>query len=557
MEGKNQTPKESIWSQIDMHILIPGVLCLLLIVVLGAVIPDQFNTALLGSLDWIMEHFKWVYVLCTVLIVVLFLAIIFGKWGDIKLGGKDAEPSISNITWLTLTITGTIAVGICFYGVSGPVNLFMNPPEFLSVEAGTPEAVVPTLEYCFLHYGLPVFFLICCVALMIALVYYNGRQSLKASSTLYPLIGDRCHGIIGIVINVLVIICMIDCGTNMGLAVIQLNAGIGTVAGMESTPSFEPYIVIFYTVMAILFACSGVHKMMGKLSNFNAACYFLIMLFVLIAGPIGANRLLTLCMESVGEFITDFIPMISFGDSVVQTGWQNNNTMFYYSWNLVPGLLQALFYVSIAYGRTLRQFIVVNCVIPAAVTGTWYVIFGGTAMLQILDGSNLYELMLQYGDGIATFAFLDMLPAGTFLKWFFIILAMVTFITFADSIAYSIPMLFMKKTELDASKTNVPKKFNAAVGLFMGFLTFVLLYVGGYDALNSAIVVCGFPCAIVTIFVVISAFRFLSHRDKYDCTYQDEIEEKRLAEERQFQEAVAEAVQEELKKEKQSNVDLA
>lgn len=35
---------------------------------------------------------------------------------------------------------------------------------------------------------------------------------------------------------------MIDCGTNMGLAVIQLNAGIGTVAGMSETPGFEPYI---------------------------------------------------------------------------------------------------------------------------------------------------------------------------------------------------------------------------------------------------------------------------------------------------------------------------
>lgn len=51
----------------------------------------------------------------------------------------------------------------------------------------------------------------------------------------------------------------------------------------------------------------------------------------------------------------------------------------------------------------------------------------------------------------------------------------------------------------------------------------MLLYVGGYDALNSAIVVCGFPAAIVTIFVVIAAVKFLSNRKKYDYTYREEL----------------------------------
>lgn len=525
MDDKRNTPKQSIWKQIDLQVLIPGAICLLLLVVVGAFIPNQFDQALNSALTWIMAHFKWVYVLCVLLVTALCLFIVFSKFGNIKLGGKNAKPSIKTGTWFTLTLTGTIAVGICFYGVSGPVNLFMNPPAFLGVEGGTREAIIPTLEYCFLHYGLPPFFLICCVALMIALVYYNGNQTLKASSTLYPLLGDKCHGGIGKIINVFVIICMINCGTNMGLAVIQLNSGIATVSGMSETPHFEPYIVIFYTVATVLFACSGVHKLMGKLSNVNAICYFAIMAFVLLFGPIGANRILTLGFESLGRFVSDFVPMISFGDTIYQTGWQNNNTMFYYSWNLVPGLLQALFYVSIAYGRTLRQFVLVNCVLPAVVTGGWYVLFGGTAMLQILEGSNLYALMQQFGDGIATFAFLDALPGGAFLRWFFIVLAMITFITFADSIAYSLPMLFMKKTELDASKTRVPKAFNAAVGIFMGVLTFILLYVGGYNALNSVIVVCGFPAAIITIFVVISAMKMLFNREKYDKTYQEELRE--------------------------------
>ncbi|NYZ92731.1 BCCT family transporter, partial [Lacticaseibacillus rhamnosus] len=189
-----------------------------------------------------------------------------------------------------------------------------------------------------------------------------------------------------------------------------------------------------------------------------------------------------------GEFVRDFIPMISFGDPIYQTGWQNSNSMFYYAWNLVPALMQALFYVSIAYGRTLRQFLLVNCLLPCTVVFTWYAAFGGNAMLGILNGSDLFAQMQQFGDGIATFAFLGTLPLGQIMKWVFIIVAMMTFITFSDSVAYSFPMLLMKKTSTDISLTKIPKALNAAVAIFMGVLTMVLLFVGGYDALNQVIV---------------------------------------------------------------------
>lgn len=49
----------------------------------------------------------------------------------------------------------------------------MNPPEFLGVEVGTQEALIPTLEYCYLHYALPPYFLITAAAMVLGLVYYK------------------------------------------------------------------------------------------------------------------------------------------------------------------------------------------------------------------------------------------------------------------------------------------------------------------------------------------------------------------------------------------------
>lgn len=530
MSDKDSRKAKFDWKEIDKRVMIPGSVCLLLVVLIGAVFPTRSETALTAAVAWIMDHFKWMYIIFIVGVTIFSLWLVFSKTGDVKLGGKKAKPSFSMLTWITLSLTGTIAVGICFYGVSGPVNTFMNMPKFLEVQgfkSGTPQAVVPTLEYCFLHYGIPSYFLMVFFGLAIAILYYNGKKDLHGSSTLYPLLGEKTKGIIGQLVNIMMIVCLIVCGTNMGLAVIQLNSGIGTVAGMSHTPNFLMALIIFYTVATVIFATSGAHKLMGKLSNINAVCYVIILVFILFATNF--NRTFELLFTSVGRFVMDFVPMVTFGDPVYQTGWQNSNSMFYFAWNFVPAMMQCLFYVSISYGRTLRQFIVVNCLVPCIVVFTWYSAFGGNAMFGILNGSNLWVQMQKFGAGISTFAFLGTLPLGNVMKWFFLIVAIMTFITFSDSVAYSFPMLFLKDTEADPSLTKQPKILNVAIAIFMGVLTAVLLFVGGYDALNMVVVVLGFPACVIQIFVLISIVKFLRNREKYDITYQEEMKEKEAA----------------------------
>ena len=74
---------------------------------------------------------------------------------------------------------------------------------------------------------------------------------------------------------------------------------------------------------------------------------------------------------------------------------------------------------------------------------------------------------------------------------------------------------------------------NVAVALFMGALTFVLLYIGGYDALNEMIVFLGFPLGIVMFLIVLSTIKMLTNREKYDLTYQEELAQE-AAEEKQL-----------------------
>ena len=259
---------------------------------------------------------------------------------------------------------------------------------------------------------------------------------------------------------------------------------------------------------------------MVKLSTVNAFSYFIVLIFILQVGS--TNRLLNLAITSISQFICDFLPMMSYGDPIYETGWQTHNTIYYYSWNIAPTLLHAMFYVSISYGRKLKEFIIYNSIIGVFVTMLWYVIFGGSAIFSILDGGNLYELMQQYGDSIATFAFLDTLPLGSILKYVFLVIAVLSFLTFSDGIAYSFPILLMKETDSDVSKTKTPKILHALVATLMGVLTWMLLNIGGYDALDTLMVALAFPAAILMILVMFSFLKALRNREKYDKTLHSE-----------------------------------
>ena len=507
---------------INHKVFLIGIGVLLLFVTIGIAFPAAFNNGMNAFNAWSMKNFKWVYVLCAVITSVFGFWVMFSKVGDIRLGGKNAKPSVKTLPWVTISLTGSIAIGICFFGVAGPVQNFLNPPEFLGVEGGTPEAVVPALQYCFLHYGIPAYFIVTMAGFALAISAYNGRRAFRASSALYPLIGKHCDGPIGTIVDAFMVMSLVIVGTNMGLSVIQLNAGLNNVLGMGGV-DMQLVIIVVYLVMTIYFACSGVHGAMGALSNANALMYVGVILFVLICG--GVNRLLGLYSTTVSDFIMKYIPMVGFADPVLETGWQESNTMFFYSWNAMPGLLPAFFYASISYGRKLKEFVLVNIMVPTLFMTCWYVFVGGTAIFGVMEGSGLSDVIAAEGSGIATFAFLETLPLGSITKWIFIVMAIFTFVTFSDAICYSFPLMFLKNVTKDAADNKTPKILVVGTAVFMALLTLTLLYAGGYDAMETSILCWGLPSSALIVLFAISSFKFLLNRKKYDVTYQEELAE--------------------------------
>lgn len=57
------------------------------------------------------------------------------------------------------------------------------------------------------------------------------------------------------------------------------------------------------------------------------------------------------------------------------------------------GPVMGLFFVRLGYGRTLRQFVVVNWLMPSIFGLVWFSIFGGTVLhAQFYEGVNYYDI---------------------------------------------------------------------------------------------------------------------------------------------------------------------
>lgn len=61
-------------------------------IVCGIFFTNQFGAAMSNMLYWVGDNFGWWINLLTVFCVIVGIVIVIFRWGDVKIGGKDAKP---------------------------------------------------------------------------------------------------------------------------------------------------------------------------------------------------------------------------------------------------------------------------------------------------------------------------------------------------------------------------------------------------------------------------------------------------------------------------------
>lgn len=182
-----------------------------------------------------------------------------------------------------------------------------------------------------------------------------------------------------------------------------------------------------------------------------------------------------------------------------------------------------LFLIKLAYGRTLREFVIVNMIVPALFVLVWFSVFGGGAILLDAEiGCKIYDLIRDTGPAMAWYALFAQLPASGIMNLVAWIIVSISFITLAESMTMSLASMSCK----DYMDTNGETKPPQALCIFWGFIiatvAYMLLYTGGRSAIETVVVICGLPTGVFLLAIMISHMKAMKHRQEYDLLNSDE-----------------------------------
>lgn len=464
---------------------------ILLLVLLGAFVNNQFTEVSDMLFNFTTNNFGWFYLLAVFIITLFLIFISISKYGRIRLGSDNDRPEFPFFTWIGMLFSAGFGAGLVFWGVAEPMSHFFMTP--FGNEAQTPEAARIAMGYSFFHWGVSQWSVFAIVGLIIGFLQFRRRKPGLVSTALEPVAGTKPlikHSIDSLA----VIATVMGIATSLGLGVLQMNGGLNAVFGIENSFGIQLVIIGVMFVAYTLSSSTGLHKGIAYLSNLNLGLALVLMVFVFFAGPtVFIMETFTLAL---GDYITNFVQyslrMQPYADGEWVRGW----TIFYWAWAIAWSPFVGAFVARVSRGRTIREFVMGVLVIPPAIACVWIAVFGGTALFYDLNnGTGIAEAV--YNDlTSALFQTFDVLPLSSIMSVAAILLIFTFLVTSADSATYILASM------TSFGSLNPPTVFKIIWGVLMSAIAAVLLYSGGLEALQTASLISALPFTVLLLLMV-------------------------------------------------------
>ncbi len=456
-----------------------------------------------GLRDWLIGSLDWFFLSSANVFVILCIALIVSPLGRVRIGGTDATPDYSYLSWFSMLFAAGMGIGLVFFGVSEPISHYESAFGGISSEAGARVDWAPLggaegdveaaralgMAATIFHWGLHPWAIYAIVALSLALFAYNKGLPLTMRSVFYPILGERVWGWPGHVIDILAAFAtLFGLATSLGFGAEQANAGLAFLFGIPDGNAAKVILIIAITGVAIVSVVRGMDGGVKRLSEFNMILAALLLLFIVLAGPTLA--ILTGFVSNLLAYGGELLPLsnpIGREDDNFREGW----TAFYWAWWISWSPFVGMFIARVSRGRTVREFLVSVLLIPSLVSVFWMTAFGGTAISQIVtDGVvAVADAPLE----LKLFVMLDGLPLTAITSFVGIILVIVFFVTSSDSGSLVID------TITAGGKVDAPVSQRIFWCTFEGLVAIALLLGGGLAALQAMAVSTGFPFTIVLL----------------------------------------------------------
>ncbi|SEK24163.1 choline/carnitine/betaine transport [Roseivivax marinus] len=488
------------------------------------IFPEGIGDAFAAAREWIVTNLGWFFILGVNVWLGFLIWVSVSRYGHIRLGGRDARPEYSSISWFTMLFAGGIGTVLMFWGVAEPMSHFATPP-LPGIEPHSEEAAKDAISIALYHLGLHTWTIFTLPGLAFAYFIYRYKLPVRVSSVFYPLLKEGIHGPIGKTIDVVAILgTLFGVAVSLGLGSSQVAAGLDELMGTGDGPFVQIVIIAILTAVAVTSIVAGLDSGVKFLSNLNIGMAVVLMAFVLIAGS--TLFLLRGIVETAGLYLSN-LPRLAFWNDMLSTvraddewGWQGSWTVFYWAWTVTWSPFMGLFVARISFGRTIREFVMGVLLAPSIFTLVWFGIFGWQAMefdgigaaAREAMGDQAGALSQAVADSIplAMFAFLENFPFTTFLQGFAVIIVAIFFATSSDSASLVVDMLCTGEAE--AGPVQQRLFWGIAEGT-IAILLIVLAGQAGLTALQQVITVVGLPVFCLVFMMIPSLIMGLLAED--------------------------------------------
>jgi choline/glycine/proline betaine transport protein len=295
--------------------------------------------------------------------------------------------------------------------------------------------------------------------------------------------------------------------TSLGLGAQQLNAGLTLLAELPSASlGVQLALIAIMTAVATTSVVIGLQGGIRRLSMFNIGLGAVILAFVLFAGP--TTDLPRVFTSALGAYLTE-LPERSFHVRPPgASAWQEDWTLFYWSWWISWAPFVGVFVARISRGRTLREFVVTVLFVPTLVTFVWLTVLGGTGIEQLgASGGGALAEAARSAPATALHQLLSKLPLASLTMLLATLLIVVFFISSSDSGSLVDDMV------TSGGDPNPPRAQRVFWAVSEGAVAATLLAAGGLEALRTASLQSGVPMLMVLLAAAVGLVRALRRHE--------------------------------------------
>lgn len=500
---------------LDIHnrVFAISALTIIAFVALTLMFQNQAEPMFNGIRGWLTTNLDWFFISAANIFVLICIVLVLSPLGRVRLGGTEATPDYSYLSWFSMLFAAGMGIGLMFYGVSEPLTHFSTSFAGTAAENGVRSDWAPlagaagnaesaerlAMAATIYHWALHPWAIYAVMGLGLALFSFNKGLPLTIRSVFYPILGERVWGWPGHIIDIVAVLAtLFGLATSLGLGASQAASGLHYLFGVPLGNTTQVLLVIGITALALISVIRGLDAGVKKLSEINMMLAGLLLLFVVIVGPTLAIATGFIDnMMAYFHYLPELANPVGREDSNFSSGW----TAFYWAWWISWSPFVGMFIARVSRGRTVREFIISVLLIPSIAGAFWMTVFGGTAIKQVVvDG---YQGVVEADLPLQLFSMLDILPLSSITSFIAIVLVIVFFVTSSDSGSLVIDVISA------GGKVDAPTPQRVFWASFEGLVAISLILGGGLVALQAMAVSTGLPFTIVLLVAAFSTVKGL------------------------------------------------